>query len=95
MSKITHEEARTDTDIIFENLPDQLEPKLLDARRIRRLKAYITQQEEKDEISLVKDEIISLYRDYVFSDKLSERIVIREKIAALEVKYNLRKLECE
>lgn len=59
------------------------------------LLSYVNQQKQKDELSKVKDEIISLYRDYVFSDKLSERIVIREKITTLEVKHNLRKLECE
>jgi hypothetical protein len=56
---------------------------------------YIENQEQRDDLSKAKDEIIKLYRQYVFSDKLSQRITIREKITALEIKYHLRKLDCE
>ena len=56
---------------------------------------YIESQEQKDKLSNAKDEIIKLYRRYVFCDKLSERISIREKITELELKYNLRTLESD
>lgn len=75
---ITHDEARRDTDVIIQNLPDKLEPKLLDARRIRRLRAYITQQEKKDTL-------LKMYKKMIFGNlSLMERMKLREKIAVLE-----------
>jgi len=89
MDQIRHEDIISIANFI------KMENYIANIDRAITLAKYVRQQEKKDEISQVKDEIISLYRQYVFSDKLSERIFIREKITALEVKHNLRKMECE
>lgn len=89
IEQIRHDEEKKSLQKIYEGWDDER------AQGYEEISTYIEQEEKKDELSKVKDEIISLYRNYVFSDKLSERIVIREKITTLEVKHNLRKLECE